>query len=185
MKWFPALSLSLLLLLSGIAGAVEVAGVNLAPQVEIAGQNLQLNGYGIRKKFFFKIYIGSLYTTRKAASTEAVLATGGPKLIRMDFLYGKVEKEKIIDAFAEGLTKNAPPVATSPAAKAFLGWFRNDFVRGDQVDLQVFPDGTVTASQNGKALGSLNDPALGQGILLIYLGNEPADDDMKKGLLGG
>lgn len=185
MKWFPVLCMSLLLLLPGTAGAVEVAGVNLAPQVEIAGQNLQLNGYGIRKKLFFKIYIGSLYTTGKVSSTEAVLAAPGPKLIRMDFLYGKVEKEKITEAFAEGLKKNAPSVATSSAAQTFLGWFRNDFVKGDQVDLQVLPDGTVNASQNGKPLGSLNDPALGQGILLIYLGKEPADDDMKAGMLGG
>ncbi len=44
-----------LVLLVQPALAVEVAGLNLPDRVEIAGQSLQLNGYGIRKKFFFKI----------------------------------------------------------------------------------------------------------------------------------
>ncbi len=65
-----------LLLVAGNAAALEVAGVQLAHAVSLGGESLQLNGYGIRKKFFFKIYVGSLYTTRLATSTWAVLGQG-------------------------------------------------------------------------------------------------------------
>jgi len=172
-----------LLLMAGNAAALEVAGVQLAPTVSIGGESLQLNGYGIRKKFFFKIYVGSLYTTQPATSTAQVLALPGAKLVRMDFLYGKVEKEKIVEAFAEGFEKNSPGLIDSPNAKAFLGWFDADFVKGDQVDLLVAADGTVSASDNGRVLGSVTDPALARGVLLIYLGDQPADADLKAGML--
>ena len=68
MKQFLIVLLSLML--TGNALAVEVAGVDITPKTEIAGEELQLNGYGIRKKFVFvKVYVGSLYTSQKATST--------------------------------------------------------------------------------------------------------------------
>lgn len=176
----------ILLLLLGIASpglAVEVAGVDLAPQIQVAGETLHLNGYGIRRKFFFKIYVGSLYTAHKVNSTEQALAAKGGKLIRMNFLYHKVAKQKIVDAFAEGFAKNSPSFSSSKEAKTFLGWFDSDFVRKDQVDLLMAGDGTVSASQNGRPLGSLTSPALARAVLLIYLGDKPADEDMKQGML--
>lgn len=175
----------ILLLLATPVLAVEVAGVTLEPQVQVAGETLQLNGAGVREKFFFDIYVGSLYTAQKASSTAQVLAMPGGKLIRMDFLYGKVEKHKIVDAFAEGLANNSPQVADSPAVQAFLSWFDADFVKGDRVDLAITADGTVRVYHNGRLLGEAADPGLARGMLLIYLGDQPADADMKEGMLKG
>jgi len=175
-----------LMLLFGWAGsvlAVEVAGVRLPPQVELADETLALNGYGIRKKLFFRIYVGSLYTAKPVSSADQALAEPGGKLIRMNFLYDKVEKEKIVGAFAEGFAKNSPDLNDTSNARMFLRWFTADFVAGDQVDLQLAADGTVRASHNDRLLGSLVDPALARGVLLIYLGDKPADEDLKAGML--
>jgi hypothetical protein len=95
-----------------------------------------------------------------------------------------VEKEKIIEAFAEGLANNSPAVAPSAEAKAFLSWFTADFVAGDTVDISLSSDGTVAASHNGKVLGTVRSPALVQGVLLIWFGEKPADGGLKKGMLG-
>jgi hypothetical protein len=174
----------LLSLLIQPAFAADVAGVKLAETIESGGQQLQLNGYGIRKKLFFKIYVGSLYTAQPASSSDQVINGAGGKLIRMNFLYSKVEKEKIIDGFAEGIKKNSPELVKDPAVISFLGWFDADFIEGDQVDLAISADGTVSANHNNRSLGTLKSPALARGVLLIYLGNHPADSDMKKGMLG-
>jgi Chalcone isomerase-like len=175
--------LLLLFCWAGTALAVEVAGVKLTPQLQVDGKTLVLNGYGIRKKFFFKIYVGSLYTARPVKSTDQALAAAGDKLIRMDFLYDQVEKEKIVGAFAEGFAKNSPELDNNSNTKKFLRWFDADFVKGDQVDLLLSADGTVSASHNGRQLGSVVDPALAKGVLLIYLGDKPADNDLKAGML--
>jgi hypothetical protein len=177
------LSLILLAWISPVL-AVEVDGVKIDPQVEVAGEMLTLNGYGIRTKFFFDIYIGSLYTSQKVTSAEQAVAAEGGKLIRMDFLYKKVEKQKIIDAFAEGIAKNSPALANTTEARTFLGWFDADFVKQDRVDLIIAAEGMVSATHNGRQLGSVNSPQLAKGVLLIYLGEKPADSDMEKGMLG-
>jgi Chalcone isomerase-like len=178
------LLMAVVLLSETSALAVEVAGVNLAPEQTLSGETLRLNGYGIRTKFFFKIYIGALYTAQPVATTGQAVALSGSKLIRMDFLYEKVEKEKIVGAFAEGLAKNSPGLIDTKAVREFLGWFDADFVKGDRVDLVMAGDGTVSASHNGRRLGSINDPGLARGVLLIYLGDKPADDNLKEGMLG-
>ena len=178
-----AFALSFLLVSSNV-WALDVAGVNVAQTVSVHGKTLTLNGSGIRKKLFFKVYVGSLYTERKVTTPAQLLSDLGEKLVRMNFVYSKVEKEKIIEAFAEGLENNSPGVARSAEAKAFLSWFTSDFVAGDTVDISLSPDGTVTATHNGKALGTVRSQALAQGVLLIWFGEKPADGDLKKGMLG-
>jgi len=172
------------LLLSSQAFALDVAGVSVAPTVSSGHKTLTLNGAGIRKKLFVKVYVGSLYTERKVTTPAQLLADPGEKLIRMSFVYKKVEKEKIVEAFAEGLANNSPGVARSAEAKAFLSWFTADFVAGDTVDISLSPDGTVAAAHNGKALGTVRSPALVQGVILIWFGEKPADGGLKKGMLG-
>ena len=173
------------LLLSSHALALDVAGVNVAPTVAVQQKTLALNGAGVRKKYLtVKVYVGALYTERKVTTPAQLLADPGEKLVRMNFVYKKVEKAAIVDAFAEGLANNSPGVVASAEAKAFLSWFTADFVAGDTVDISLSPDGTVAASHNGKALGTVRSPALARGVLLIWFGEKPADGGLKKGMLG-
>ena len=173
-----------LLLSTGNLFAKTVYDINLPDTVTVAGETLQLNGYGLRKKFFFKIYLGSLYTREKATTTEQVLAMPGAKLIRMNFIYKKVEREKITQAFVEGFAKNSPQLVGNPDLEQFLHLFNADFFAGDQVDLELAADGTVSVRQNSEALGEISSSVLAKAVLLIYLGEDPADSSLKKGMLG-
>ena len=173
------------LLLSSHVWALDVAGVNVAPTVAVQQKTLLLNGAGVRRKYLtIKVYVGALYTERKVTTPAQLLADPGEKLIRMNFVYKMVEKKAIVEAFAEGLENNSPGVARSAEAKAFLSWITADFVAGDTVDISLSPDGTVTATHNGKALGTVRSPALAEGVLLIWFGEKPADGSLKKGMLG-
>ncbi len=172
-------------LLSGNAFAVDVAGVAVAPSVEVSGKTLALNGYGIRKKFFFKVYVGALYTSRRLSAAAELLQDPGPKLVRMHILLGKVEKEKITGTFAEGFANNAPDVAGSADARTFLAFFTRDFLKGDVVDLELGADGAVAARQNGTTLGTIRSAKLADAILRIYVGPKPACEELKKGMLRG
>jgi hypothetical protein len=178
------LAIVLTLLLSAPAWALEVAGVNVPATATVAGKTLSLNGAGVRSKFFVKVYVGALYTEKKVATTEELLRDPGEKAVRMHFVHKKVEKEKIVDGFAEGLASNSPEAARSAGAKTFLAWFTHDFVAGDTLGIDVSPDGALSASHNGKALGNLRDPALARAVLLIWFGEKPADAGLKKGMLG-
>jgi hypothetical protein len=183
MKYLFA-ALILLLITSSQSPALEVAGVQVDQTVAVHGQPLKLNGYGIRKKFFIKVYIGSLYATKRLPSAAEALQDTGVKLIRMNFLHAKVEKEKIIEAFTEGLANNSPDLVGAAETKKFLTLFTADFNRGDVVDLILGAEGGVSASLNGKTLGSIPSARLARGVLAIYLGDKPADESLKKGMLG-
>jgi hypothetical protein len=181
MKFFAIIAL---LLLATNVQAREVAGVEISETAVIGSQTLKLNGCGVRKKFFISVYVGALYTGSRVGSLVEAVRDPGPKLIRMTFVYKKVEREKILDAFAEGFAKNTPELSGSSEARKFLSLFNRDFVKGDAVDLELSPDGEVSVLHNGQLLGSLTSPDLSRGILAIYLGDEPADEGLKEGMLG-
>jgi long-chain acyl-CoA synthetase len=52
------------------------------------------------------------------------------------------------------------------------------------VDISISPDGTVSATHNGRLLGTMRDPAMAQAVLLIWFGEKPADGSLMKGMLG-
>lgn len=178
------IALAVALFLADSAAALEVAGVHLDQSVTSNSQQLKLNGYGIRKKLFIKVYIGSLYSSRRLGSAAEALQDNGHKLIRMNFLHSRVEKEKITDAFSEGFANNSPEFAGSPEIKKLLALFTTDFKRGDIVDLNLAADGSVSAVHNGKVLGHVPSGKLARAVLAIYLGEKPADDSLKRGMLG-
>ncbi len=173
-----------LLLLTANAQALEMAGVSVPETASIGSRPLQLNGCGIRQKFFIDVYLGALYTAQRVSSLEACRKAPGDKLIRMTFLYKKVEKGKIVAAFAEGFAQNAPEFSRSPAEQEFLALFTADFLRGDTVELELHEAGSVSVRHNGRMLGGVASRSLGGGILAIFLGEHPADEDLKKGMLG-
>ncbi len=177
-------ALVLTLFFASQSPAVEVAGVNLEPTVTVNSQQLKLNGSGIRKKWFVKVYIGSLYSSKRLSTGPEALLDSGDKLIRLNFLHSKVEKEKISEVLGEGLANNSPDLVGSPEVKKFLSLFTADFFKSDIVDLILNADGSVTASHNGKSLGSVPSTKLAKAVLAIYLGEKPADDSLKKGMLG-
>jgi hypothetical protein len=174
----------LILAAAGLSFALEIAGVQLDQSVTVHGQQLKLNGYGIRKKFFIKVYIGSLYASKHFASSAEALGDNSDKMIRMNFLHSKVEKEKIVEAFSDGIANNTPDMVGSAEIKKFLSFFTADFKRGDVVDLLLSADGSVTAHHNGKPVGTVVSAKLAKAVLAIYLGEKPADDSLKKGMLG-
>ncbi len=92
--------------LAQTASALTTYGITVEPSVKVGNEILHLNGYGLRTKYLMKIYVGSLYTSGPAESTEKVLALPGGKVIRMNFLYSRVQRLSLLGLFAEGFYKN-------------------------------------------------------------------------------
>ena len=175
-------ALMLMMLFAGPAAALVVSGAHIEPTVTINERPLQLNGYGIRTKWWVKVYIGSLYTAKPMSTVPAVMADPSDKLIRLFFLHSKVDREKITEAIREGFTNTR--MDESDVAKKFLAQFTRDFLRGDTVDLVLGGDGVVVYKHNNQVMGTINSKPLVKGILGIYLGPIPADEALKRGMLG-
>lgn len=161
--------------------AVDVDGVNLPDNYSLNEKNLILNGYGYRKKFFVKVYIGALYVEHKTTDIKQ-LEGMNTKVIKMHFVYKEVAKEKLIETFLEGFEKNGYPAAKDIFAQ-FLDIFSFDVKANDEIDLILMKNKT-TVKLNGNIIGELEIDGLSEAVFKIYFGDSPADKGLKKAMLG-
>ena len=179
---------ALLCWFSATAAAAELAGVFVENQVEAAdGQILVLNGMGLREKFWVDVYVGSLYLTDKTADVARILSTPGPWRVQLDFVYKEVSRNKLLDAWRDGFEGNQSAetlAALKDRIDRFYSLFDSSAIAGDEYAFDYFPGTGVTVSRNGKTLGTIEGDDFKTALLEIWLGNEPADKQLKKGMLG-
>lgn len=180
----------LILLLSGAAGvaAVEIKGVLIPDnaRIETVDRVLQLNGAGIRKKFFISVYIGALYLTEKSASADDILAADQPRRVAMHFLYDKVEAAKLQEAWTEGFMANVSAEEfprLKPRLEKFNGFFA-DAVKGDVIHLDYIPGVGTRVTINSEVKGTIPGADFNRGLLSVWLGKQPVTEGLKEGLLG-
>ena len=89
---------------SAAATAVEVAGVRVDDKASVGGQDLVLNGAGLRTKVFFKVYVAGLYVPAKAGSLAAVLEKA-PRRVQLT-LMRDVSAEEFVEALVDGIKAN-------------------------------------------------------------------------------
>ncbi len=176
-----------LMLSSTLASAKDVAGISLPDTVMLGAKPpLVLNGAGIRSKFFIKVYVGALYLPARTRDAEAVLHHTGPVAMHMHFLHGEVSKEKLVKAWNEGFDANldaAERARLGPRIERFNGLFRTAR-KGDVIRLDYLPGTGTTVSINNEIRGAIEGEDFMQAWLRIWLGKQPADADLKQGLLG-
>jgi len=167
--------------------AAEVGGVRLDDKLSVGGQELVLNGAGIRTRAIFKVYVGSLYLPAKAADPAAVLAKG-PRRIQLNILRN-LSADQLVDALVEGLNDNNP-AAEMAALKAqtdqlvsIMKAFK-DVKEKDVVTLDFVGDETKIGF-NGADKGAIKGEAFNKALTRIWIGDKPVQADLKKAMLGG
>jgi len=176
-----------LLLFATAAGAVELAGVNINDKVMTdEGVELNLNGAGIRSKFFFDIYIAELFLPAKVKTMEEAVGPDVRKRMVMHFLYDKVEKDKLVEAWEEGFAGNSSNEEVTqlrPLIDQFNDCFR-DVVEGDVVLLDYIPGKGTVVTIGGALRGTIPGKEFNDALLRIWLGKEPVTKKLKSQLLG-
>ena len=181
------LAAGLALLLAAPAFALDVGGVKLDDKVALGGQDLVLNGAGIRTRVVFKVYVASLYLPAKAADLSGVLAKG-PRRIQMNLLR-TLSPDQLVDALNDGLKENnseaemAAVKAQSDQLMAIMKAF-GEAKEGNVVTLD-FVDGATVVGFNGASRGTIPGDAFNKALTKIWLGDKPVQADLKKALLGG
>jgi len=176
------------LFLSWNASALEVAGVKLPDSLHLGNQDLVLNGAGLRTKFFFKVYVAALYLGEKNHAAEAVLNQSGEKRVSLHILR-EVSDEKMLNAFNEAMVANHTPAemqALEPQLKELTAIFHaiGKVNEGDVVNLDYFPDSGTQFIVNGVQRGNIPGAVFNRALLKIWLGDHPAQADLKQEMLG-
>lgn len=188
-RWFKRFFflLSLLLLNQAWAALTEVAGVRLDDKARVGNADLVLNGAGIRKKFIFKVYVGALYAAQATHDAAAVINATTPRRMHLRLLRD-TDADTLLNALRDGLKANlsavdyaaqAVPLGKLEALFKAVGQVKE----GDVLTMDFSPEG-VSVAMNGAAKGHIEGEAFGRSLLRVWLGDQPVDADLKKGLLG-
>jgi long-chain acyl-CoA synthetase len=173
--------------LAGVASAAEVGGVKLAEKATVGGQELVLNGAGVRTRAVFKVYVGSLYLPAKAATLASVLAKG-PRRVQLD-LTRNLSADQLVDALVDGLkdnTSEAEFASIKPQTDQLVTIMQGfgEVKEGHVVTLD-FHDGATRIAHNGQPKGVILGDSFNHALTKIWLGDKPVQSDLKKAMLGG
>lgn len=172
---------------SSTAYARQLDDVTLADTVTLNGSDvtLQLNGMGYRTKFVFKIYVGALYTESKVKSRDEVQALKGPKRVLMHMVYDEVEREKITDGWKDGFEENSSDeqLEKLQSRLATFNSYFPDLKKGDVILFDFVPATGTRVTINDEVKGIIEGVDFYSALLDVWLGEEPADDDLKDAML--
>lgn len=167
------------------AQALELKGVELPETITLEGQELVLNGAGVRKKFFFDLYLGSLYLEEKTQSAKQIINDDAPMAIRLDIISDKVNRENMTDATLEGFEKatggNTQPLEAQIAQ--FMNAFEGKVSKGDRFELLYLPGEGVKAYRNGDLKATIPGLGFKRALFGVWLGEEPAQKSLKRDML--
>ncbi len=119
------------------------------------------------------------------ASRDATQALEGPKRIVLHMVR-EVSREKMTAALNEGFEENASEKQLEKLQsrlKIFDSYFP-DLKTGDVVLIDFIPVTGTRVSINGEEKGVIEGADFSTVLIDVWLGEEPADDDLKDAMLG-
>ena len=184
MRALIALALTFGLATPALADRAE--GKEIPTTATVGGQELKLNGWGIRKKFVVKVYVGALYLAAPTKSPEEVVKQDAPKAVRMTFLRD-VSKSQIMDAFREGFAANTgrdAPAKFAAQLDQLAAGIPGEMKEGQVLEVAWVPGtGTVVSSGESKAVVQGKD--FSDALFMNWFGPRPPNDDLKRRMLNG
>jgi hypothetical protein len=184
MQQIMRLSISIMLVLMGIAVAASLGGVSMPNTIESNGKTLALNGMGIREATVLKVnvYVIGLYLEQKSADAQQIIKSSQVKHAKMQFVR-EVEAAKVREGWDGGFQKNYPNL---PAVKSDVQKFLSVMGNMKTGDTLVFDwiDTRFILSINGTQKLSIDNKDFQEAVLSVWLGPNPPNPGLKKGILG-
>lgn len=171
------------------AGAATLEGQRFEDSTRLANSELRLNGLGLRAVFIIKGYVAGLYLNEKAATLQEVAAMAGPKRLQLRMLRS-AGPDDFNNALVAGIRKNAGEAELARLNER-IGQLERTInaigatVTGDVINLDYVPERGTTLAVNGAIKGAaIAGPDFYNAVLGIFVGDNPVDTRLKKGLLG-
>lgn len=177
--------MSMLFAMACPAMAASLAGVEMPDTFDLGGNELVLNGLGLREATFLKVnvYVAGLYLPRKTADAAVILEQDEPAALHMKFVR-KVGRDDLTEAWTEGFEKNGAGPELEERIARLNGWM-TDLSKGDEMRFEYLPGEGVDVTVKGESKGRIEGADFARALWSIWLGPNPPNPGLKKGLLGG
>jgi hypothetical protein len=161
------------LLTAGSAQARELAGVKMPDALALEGKNLSLAHMALEQKFFFKVYVWSLYLEQKPQANAEAVSFNCVKRLQFRFLR-HVTREQLVDAFREGLASNAAMRggAMKQDMDRLLGSLK-DVPAGGELIITYVPEGGLHVSGEASHGLSVSGKPFADALFVSWLKQHP------------
>ena len=169
--------------------AAEISGIKFDDAATVGGKSLVLNGLGMRQIIVVKVYAAALYLTEKKTTSADVQALTTPKRIALN-MQREVNSDEFGQLFITSMNKNSTKEEKAKVINQTVKFGEmfasmDKVKKGDVITLDWVPGTGTVSSLNGKQIGeSMPDIAFYNAVLRIWLGDNPVQNDLKRGLLG-
>lgn len=170
----------------GSAHAGKLAGVTLPDTLKVGEQQLRLNGMGLREAtaLGIDVYVAGLYVVTPSSNPAELLAADEPKALVLKFVRD-VDRDDIVEAWNDGFERNATvPLSQLRPHIARLNSWMPKLEKGDTLAFINVPGEGVVVEINGKRKGVIDDADFARSLFSIWLGPNPPNPGLKRGLLG-
>ena len=163
----------------------KINGITFTDTYTAGKDKLVLNGGGTREKYWMDMYVAGLYLTEKNKDASSIIAANSSMAIRICIVSGLITSDKMIEAVKEGFKKSTggKTDAIKDKIEKFQKAFSDPIKKTDVFDI-VYAGEKITISKNGTLKAEIEGLDFKKAVFGIWLGNEPADSDLKEGMLG-
>lgn len=175
-----------ILLLSLPSYALQIGGITLSDKIQFENNELLLNGAGTRSKWFFDLYVGTLYLQKNSEDAAAIIQADELMAIRLDITSSMITSEKMRNATLEGFEKSTKGdmFAIKPQVDRFLSAFNEEIIEGDVFEFIHQPRMGVIIKKNGIIKETIESLAFKKALFGIWLSEDPAQKSLKESMLG-
>ena len=163
-----------------------IVGVSLPAKIESESGALSLNGGGIREKLWIDLYVGGLYLNNKNSNANDIISADKAMSIYIEIVSTLITSEKMIAAVDEGFIKSTKG-NTAPFEKeinTFKAAFSEPITKNDIYIISYKPEKGVVVFKNKVLKAEIKGHEFKKALFGIWLCDEPADEDLKEGMLG-
>jgi len=164
----------------------QVGAVTLPNTVNFGGQDLALNGAGIRKKaMVLKLYSGGLYLANPSSDAKSIINSGDHMAIKLHITSGFISSDAMKEAVIDGFDASMDGDTTSltKEIEKFVSFFNEEITEDNIFDITYQGNRGVVVYKNGAELGSITGSDFKKALFGIWLGDDPADKKLKKAML--
>lgn len=159
-------------------------GVKFPTTIEVGSSALELNGGGVREKYWLDLYSAALYVPKKTDDAGKIIYANDEQAIHIKITSSSVTRERFIESTTEGFKNAGHGKATEAEIKKFMGFFSDEFKIGDKINLEYIPEKGTVVKKNGTVKGTIPGVEFKKCLFAIWLGSKPASSDLKQGMLG-
>ncbi|MCX2763294.1 chalcone isomerase family protein [Aquimarina muelleri] len=184
MKKISILLIVLITMLSAQA-QTKVGDAILPNTIKFNGENLTINGAGLREKLFFDIYAGALYLKQKS-NKASVAGLDETMAVRVHVLSGMMSRKKMEAALRNGFVKstNNKTAPLQDRIEKFIGFVSEEIESGQIFDMVYEKGKGNVLYKNGVEKGFVEGLDFKKALFNIWLGNDPVDKGLKNEMLG-